>query len=1308
MNENSAAFRRLANFYTRGVGILKNVYQYGRQSLGALMYGANQPRTVRYEAREPQNPQDHFHMDMDDLGIPANHRVFDLDYQFKTAGNGRVRFHRWSVIHGDADNADRVGFEYAKVTMIRSITAMLVHELRDSPAMRVQIKVNLSGVYVTSNFFEVTRSLSEEDVEKAVDECINGNLTVMVEKALQSKEDRLGFVEEFSMNTTDVVQPISRASAGRVTGSYIPTPPSLKNRKGLINIKNLDDHECFKYAVCAAIHHDAFTRRSRSTASNWKPFFKKYEWGNMCFPITLTDIQVFEDMNPTVAVNVMSWDADEHRIIRERATTYADRQTTIWLMIIEDETKTYQHFMSVIDPATFLASGKSCKKLICPTCWSQFSSRKPFDDHLRKGCLVHGKAPNDAVPSVDRGIYFNDWDNRMKSQQHTVFYADFEAFTRPETINTRTLGRQEVLSYNFRCVTHERASGHKLTRHHPPVHNVRPAAMSRDDFIYKFMQDLQEAVKVEYDKLRIVEPMIMSKEDRLRLVTKARKCCLCQKFFASQKETRHAHHNHKNGKFIGAAHPKCNLDSNFECVRFPVFFHNFTGYDSHLILEGSSQALSVCPEHLLHDLKSCFSGKIEVIAENEERFKTIVLSPKYPPAHPGMRPPNIKIEFKDSMAFNPGSLEGLVASLAKTDTKQFKVLRKHVNSVLPKHKAAEGFKMMLRKGVFPHKHIDSIERLQETSLPPIEAFYNDLKGEPCSTEDYEHAQTVWKFFKHKTLGDYHDLYLNSDTALLADVMENHRSNTLESYGIELCSKVGAPGVFWSAMLKQTGKRLTQLTDLDKVHLFERHSRGGVTYTASQYAKANNKHTPGYDPSKKSTYILYLDANSLYPWAMCEPLPYGDFHWVPEEFLDGLLKISPKDTDKVGYTLEVDLHAPDTIHDAEAEFPLLCENTVIPESHFSPHISKKHTEKRTEARRLINHLLPVKNYVVSLPMLHYMREKGYVVDKIHRAVRFSQSKWMKPYIDSCVSRRQEAKRDKNKVLADLHKLSMNSVFGKSIENVRNRSDYKFAHTEDGILKLTNKHNFRGCSIITPDSKPPERNRDHPVKWVNRSLVGVMLARESVMLDKPIYIGSTILDTSKIRMHKFYDKMKAQFPTCKFLYTDTDSLILEVESDDIYEDLMHPDIVDEFDFDDSKRCHNNNPTSVPGFMKLEPYSDCHVSEFIGLFNKGYAAEIIGTDGQLHPKEPYKCTSKGFRMPSNRETFETYKRCLFDDVHDEVKQTRLRSHDHGIYVEKQTRLGAYASIGDKRYPLERKPQEGSFDSLPFGHYKIRPKSL
>jgi len=421
------------------------------------------------------------------------------------------------------------------------------------------------------------------------------------------------------------------------------------------------------------------------------------------FPITLTDIQVFEDMNPTVAVNVMSRDADQLMIIRERATTYPDRKNTVWLMIIEDETKTYQHFLSVINPERFLASGKSCKKLICPTCWTLFSSRKPFDDHLKKGCLVHGKAPNDAVPSVDRGIYFNDWDNRMKAQQHTVFYADFEVFTRPfqalkvAGTNTTTLGRQEVLSYNFRCVTHERASGHKLTRHHPPVHRVRPATMSRDDFIYQFMQDLQQAVKAEYDKLRIVEPMILSKDDRLRLVTNARKCCLCQKFFSSRKENRHAHHNHKNGKFIGAAHPKCNMDSNYECVRFPVFFHNFTGYDSHLILEGSAQALSVCPEHLLHDLKSCFSGKIEVIAENDQRFKTIVLSPEYPPAHPGMRPPKIQIEFKDSMAFNPGSLEKLVESLAKTDIKQFKVLHKHVNSVLPKHKVAAGFEMLLRK-----------------------------------------------------------------------------------------------------------------------------------------------------------------------------------------------------------------------------------------------------------------------------------------------------------------------------------------------------------------------------------------------------------------------------------------------------------------------------------------------------------------------------------------------------------------------------------------------------------------------------------
>jgi len=148
------------------------------------------------------------------------------------------------------------------------------------------------------------------------------------------------------------------------------------------------------------------------------------------------------------------------------------------------------------------------------------------------------------------------------------------------------------------------------------------------------------------------------------------------------------------------------------------------------------------------------------------------------------------------------------------------------------------------------------------------------------------------------------------------------------------------------------------------------------------------------------------------------------------------------------------------------------------------------------------------------------------------------------------------------------------------------------------------------------------------------------------------------------------MKAHFAegACKFLYSDTDSMILEITTEqDIYQVLQHPDIINEFDFNGSKICKNDNASSVPGFMKLEPKTDCQVAEFIGLFNKGDAAKIVGPqeDGKLHPKEPYKCTSKGFHMPSNQKTFETYKKCLFEDIHDEVKQTRLRSRDHTIYV-------------------------------------------
>ena len=156
---------------------------------------------------------------------------------------------------------------------------------------------------------------------------------------------------------------------------------------------------------------------------------------------------------------------------------------------------------------------------------------------------------------------------------------------------------------------------------------------------------------------------------------------------------------------------------------------------------------------------------------------------------------------------------------------------------------------MLRKGYYPYEYTDSWEGFDEISLPDKEAFYNSLNMEGISSVDYKHAKRVYKEFKLKNLGDYHDLYVQRDTLLLADVFENFRNKCIEIYELDTAHFLSAPGLVWQAYLKKTGLRLELLTDIDMLLMAEKGSRGAICHAIHRYAKANNRYIKNHD--KKS-------------------------------------------------------------------------------------------------------------------------------------------------------------------------------------------------------------------------------------------------------------------------------------------------------------------------------------------------------------------------------------------------------------------------------------------------------------------------
>ena len=112
------------------------------------------------------------------------------------------------------------------------------------------------------------------------------------------------------------------------------------------------------------------------------------------------------------------------------------------------------------------------------------------------------------------------------------------------------------------------------------------------------------------------------------------------------------------------------------------------------------------------------------------------------------------------------------------------------------------FVLLLRKGVYPYQYMDSWERFNGTSLPPKESFYNNLNLEEISSKDYLHAQKVWDTFEIRNLGEYHDLYVQTDTLLLADVYEKFRDKCIEIYGLDPSYFLSAPGLAWQPCLKK--------------------------------------------------------------------------------------------------------------------------------------------------------------------------------------------------------------------------------------------------------------------------------------------------------------------------------------------------------------------------------------------------------------------------------------------------------------------------------------------------------------------------
>ena len=211
-----------------------------------------------------------------------------------------------------------------------------------------------------------------------------------------------------------------------------------------------------------------------------------------------------------------------------------------------------------------------------------------------------------------------------------------------------------------------------------------------------------------------------------------------------------------------------------------------------------------------------------------------------------------KIIYSKCFEYNKYQNEMFTDEIKKYLTKQFENTFNYCN------KNDNKFLMSLQKGVYPYEYVNDWDKFDETTIP-FKEFFLARNG----YSDFRHVKNVFKQFKHKNLGEYHDCYLQLDVVQLADTFQNFRKTAHKTYRMDIAYFVTLPSYTWGACLKFTKVKLEKLVDIEIINMYADGKRGDITHAITRYAKANDKYMPNYDPKKPSSNLMYEDGNNLY-------------------------------------------------------------------------------------------------------------------------------------------------------------------------------------------------------------------------------------------------------------------------------------------------------------------------------------------------------------------------------------------------------------------------------------------------------------
>lgn len=652
---------------------------------------------------------------------------------------------------------------------------------------------------------------------------------------------------------------------------------------------------------------------------------------------------------------------------------------------------------------------------------------------------------------------------------------------------------------------------------------------------------------------------------------------------------------------LGNAHERCLQLYYKSSKNINVLFHNLKGYDSHLFVDKLAENFI----------------KLSCIPISKEKYISFSCEYYYPDYKEF-----VKFKFLDSLGFLTGSLSSNADNLSSF---------KFINTIEP-------INSLNRKLPFPYEYISSEEVLYEESLPndPLK-WYSSLNNNYVDKNEIALAIETFNKFGCKTIKDYMMLYLRMDVLLLTEVFEEFRRISLVEHKLDPLHYYTTPGFAWDCALKYSKISLDILTDKKMVSFFSDKGviRGGIS-TISELKYANT-----YSANDKN--ILYFDVTNLYGFAMTHNLPVGDFQlteYNKEEsviYIKKILEICENydENQDIGYIFEVDISYPQSLHLKHNPLPFLVENVH---------------------GKLIPMLNDKLNYRLHIVILIQCLKHGLILERIHKIITFKQKPWLRDYVMMNTEKRA-ATNDPN--MRNFFKLMNNAVYGKTIENVLLRENFKIYD-----LKTWNKKCLN----------PSYMSKFKEIIYLTKNIVVASEKGVYPLYDKPVYVGFTVLEISKRHMYfLLYDVIKPKWPQSMLMYMDTDSLIVYCP----YE-LDYNGINQYFDLSGYVgSLHKPENKGVLGTLKDE-YPKDKIIKFICLKSKCYILQ--NKSGKVTIK------NKGITQGSLKNvTFKDFENMLEAEYDERVektfcKQTTIKSFEHKVFTVQMNKV-CLSSKDDKR---------------------------